>query len=647
MAALARFWLALVRQCRRALGFFRRNQAEQAALLRHSEHRYRTLVEQLPIGIYIDEPDDTCTNVYSNPRVIEMLGYPLSKWVGDPNFFATILHPDDRERVLGNIAGALRAGERFQDEYRAIAADGRTVWIWEEGRLVLDENGEPLHVQGVLVDITDRKRAEEQLQVAQQQYRSLVEHLPIVTYIEDAANRGRTLFVSPQMERLLGYPVEDWLGNQDFFFQVLHPDDRDRLREQRAIAEADFTSNVFQLISRDGETVTVRSDRVLVRDDEGSPLFIQGFWLDITEERRLEEQLRQRDRVEAVGRLAGGVAHDFNNLLMAVLAYTELAQQQLPPESPAEAAIKEIAQAASRGGELTKQLLTFSRQQPTTPRAVDLNTSVREAQKLISRLIGETIEVHAQLQPDLPAVHVDPVQLQQIIVNLGVNARDAMPDGGRLEIVTKGDEGSVTLSIADDGFGMDEETRLHAFDPFFTTKPVGEGTGIGLAIVHGIVTQAGGAIELESTPGEGTTVAITLPAAPPSVLLVDEAKPRGNRAGTETIVLIEDEDLVRDALQQALESVGYRVIAPPTPAEAVREAEAGDVDLVITDVTMPGMNGHEVAERLETSKPELPVLLISGYDARPQDNHSARAILQKPFPLAELTNAVRDLLDAA
>ena len=193
---------------------------------------------------------------------------------------------------------------------------------------------------------------------------------------------------------------------------------------------------------------------------------------------------------------------------------------------------------------------------------------------------------------------------------------------------------------------MDEGTRLHAFDPFFTTKPVGEGTGIGLAIVHGIVTQAGGTIELDSTPGKGTKVTIALPAAPAD-LIVEDAKPRGNRAGTETIVLIEDEDLVRNALQQALESVGYRVIASPSPAEAVVEAESKDVDLVITDVTMPGMNGHEVAERLETSKPKLPILLISGYDAQPQENHAGRAVLQKPFPLAELTNAVRELLDAA
>ena len=269
MSAVARFWLRLGRRCRLAFRFFGRNHAAQAALLRQSEHRYRTLVEQLPIGIYIDAPDASCTNIYSNPRLIEMLGYPLSDWADDPNFFESILHPDDRQRVLGNIAAALRADDRFQDEYRVIAADGRTVWIWEEGRLVLDENGQPLHVQGVLVDITDRKRAEEQLRLAQQRYQSLVEHLPIVTYIEDAANRGRTFFVSPQMERLLGYPVEQWLANQDFFFQVLHPDDCDRLRGQRNVQERDFTSNVFRLIAQDGETVTVRSDRVLVRDRLG------------------------------------------------------------------------------------------------------------------------------------------------------------------------------------------------------------------------------------------------------------------------------------------------------------------------------------------------------------------------------------------
>src|SRR5207244_868718 len=196
--------------------------------------------------------------------------------------------------------------------------------------------------------------------VSQQQYRSLVEHLPIVTYVEDANNRGDTLFVSPQIERLLGYPVERWLGEPDFFFEVLHPDDRDRLRGQRGAPEADVSHTVFRVVAADGDVRWVRSDRVLVRDAGGAPLFLQGFWLDITEERRLEEQLRQRDRVEVVGRLAGGVAHDFNNLLMAVLAYAELAQQHVPASSPARPAVEQIAAAATRGGELTQQLLAFS-----------------------------------------------------------------------------------------------------------------------------------------------------------------------------------------------------------------------------------------------------------------------------------------------
>jgi two-component system, cell cycle sensor histidine kinase and response regulator CckA len=471
------------------------------------EGQFRLLVEHLPVGIYIDQADGDATNVYSNPRLVEMLGWTLEEWVGNAAFYASILHPDDRDAVLAEVARCAETGDVFQLEYRLRRKDGGYTWVYDESRLVRDGNGSPLYVLGAMIDVTPRKTQE-------QRYRTLVESLPLFTYV-DAAD-GTTLYVSPQIEEMLGYPAEEWL-RRPLFPEVLHPDDRAAVLATREQPFEQQRSLQFRVVARDGRVLWVHSERVPVRDAAGKLLFVQGFWVDLTERRRLEEELRQAQRLEAVGRLAGGIAHDFNNLLTAISGFTAFALAGLDSRDleGARADVAEVGRAAERAATLTQQLLAFSRSQPGLAESVDLNDIVRELGAMLGRLIGEHIEVSIDLADDLPAVEVDPGHMQQVIANLTINARDAMPSGGRLTISTRviEHEGAthVELAVADTGHGMDGGTRDRIFEPFFTTKPVGEGTGLGLSSVYGIVRGAGGTVVVETEPRRGSTFRVLLP----------------------------------------------------------------------------------------------------------------------------------------
>ncbi len=381
---------------------------------------------------------------------------------------------------------------------------------------------------------------------------------------------------------------------------------------------------------------------------------------------RTEEQLVAAQRLEAVGRLAGGVAHDFNNMLCVILAYAELAMKQLHKEDPVYHDIEQMREAGQRAATLTRQLLAFSRKQILEPRVTNINTVIGGIEKMLRRLIGEDIDIQVHPERDLGNVMADPGQLEQVIMNLAINARDAMPEGGKLTIETNNvelDENYATghlsvepgqyirLSVADTGMGMSPETRSHIFEPFFTTKEVGKGTGLGLSMVYGIVKQSGGNIWVYSEPGQGTTFKIHLPRVDAAVASRKPLRPTSPATKNELILLVEDESSVRMAAERILQSAGYRVIVAGSSREALLECQrhAGQIELLVTDVVMPELGGRELAERLRQSNPELKVLFTSGYTDAAIVRHgvldAGTHFLGKPFTVADLTRKVREVLD--
>ena len=401
--------------------------------------------------------------------------------------------------------------------------------------------------------------------------------------------------------------------------------------------------------------------------EDGQLVRVWGTQRDVTEQRHLEEQFRQSQKMEAVGQLAGGIAHDFNNLLTAILGNTQLLLRELPPGDSMHGDVEEIRKASERAASLTRQLLAYSRRQMLQPEVLDLNVVMAEMDKMLRRLIGEHIDLVAVFAPDLGRVRADPNQIEQVIVNLAVNARDAMPDGGKLTIATANvdlDEtfaqahlGSVPgsyamLAVTDTGVGMDATVRAHLFEPFFTTKEVGRGTGLGLATVYGIVKQSGGYISVYSEPGHGSSFKIYLPriatpAEPPA------GAPKGGPApGSETVLVVEDEPAVLTLSRRALESQGYVVLAASDADAALRvvERHGGMIHLLLTDVVMPGLSGRELADRLSAQRPGIRVLYMSGYPGDAVVQHGTlplgSAFLQKPFSPDGLARKVRDVLDA-
>ncbi len=460
--------------------------------------------------------------------------------------------------------------------------------------------------------------------------------------------------------------------------QAIHPDDRERVSEEwyQAAKEGLWFRTECRFQRPDGVVTWVFTQALAEKTKDGEIIGYVGTITDITERkqaeealRQSEEQLRQAQKMEAVGRLAGGVAHDFNNLLMVMRGYGELLLNQLDANDPLRRNAEEIQKAAERATALTQQLLAFSRKQVLQPKVLDLNAVVTEVEKMLRRLIGEDIELTAVLDLALGRVKADPGQIEQIILNLAVNARDAMPQGGRLTLKTANvtlDQAYVRqhlgatpgpyvlLAVSDTGVGMDAETRSHIFEPFFTTKGAGKGTGLGLSTVYGIVKQSGGTIWVESAPGRGTTFEIYLP-------LVEEATANGELhpalppptpGGTETILVVEDEMSVRKLAAEFLGSNGYRVLEAQDGAEALQvcEEHRAPIHLLLTDVVMPGMSGRELAVRLVGARPEMKVIYVSGYTDDAIVQHGVReegtVFLQKPFSLDALARTVREALDS-
>jgi len=401
-----------------------------------------------------------------------------------------------------------------------------------------------------------------------------------------------------------------------------------------------------------------------IMDFAGRPVAL-GIYTDVTQTRRLEEQLRQSQKMEAVGRLAGGIAHDFNNLTGAILSYAEVTAQELGATHPLTPDVLEIAKAARRAAGLTQQLLAFSRQQPYQPKLLSLGAIVADMERMLRRVLGETIELTTAPARDAGPIEADPVQIQQVLLNLTVNARDAMSSGGRLRIavdnadLAERDAASlgltagayVRLSVRDTGVGMDDETRARVFEPFFTTKPVGSGTGLGLAIVFGVAKQAGGGVRIDSRPGKGSTFEVYFPrAAGVAPEVTSSAPPRSDVRGVERVLLVDDDDQMRGATKRVLHSQGYTVLDVGDPREALdilRDASL-DVALLVTDVVMPHMDGPALVKAGRNVRPALRALYMSGYPELPGGGRRGRGpegvLLRKPFSPSALANAVRRAL---
>jgi len=607
--------------------------------------------------------DETGAITYVSQAATRLLGYGVPELTGTNAL--GFLHPDDlalTERLCRQLLD--QPGTPIRTELRARHKDGSYHLVEAVAVNRLDDPA----VGAVVAnwrDITERLRAEQALRNSEQSYRSLVDGVRDVIFALSPG--GEVTSLNPAFEEMTGFPPAEWVGRP--FEAFVHPDDVPLALDLfgRVLQGEPRPTIQFRILTRAG-TYRVAEFSATAQLRDGRLTGILGIGRDVTERLGLEQQLRQAQKMEAVGRLAGGIAHDFNNILTAITGHADLLLEDLGHHDPRRADVDEIRRSAERAAGLTRQLLAFSRQQVLQPKVVDLNALVLDMDKLLRRLIGEDVELATVLDPTLGRVTADPGQLEQVIVNLAVNARDAMPQGDKLTLETRNiDLDSsytlehslvkpgpyVQLTVSDSGIGMDEETQAHAFEPFFTTKPRGQGTGLGLAMVYGTVKQSGGFIWVYSEPGRGATFKIYLPrvdapvesAAPPAPV---ERPPRGS----ETVLLAEDEPAVRAIARQALERQGYTVLAAPSGADALALAaqHGATIHLLLTDVVMPGMSGRDLADRLTAQRPGIRVLYISGYTDNAIVRHGmlepGLAYLQKPFRPDALVRKVREVLDA-
>ncbi len=510
----------------------------------------------------------------------------------------------------------------------------------------------------------ERRRAEEALRASEERYRELFENASEILYTHDLA--GNFTSLNKAGEQITGYSREEALRMN--IADVAAPECK-RLVRQMIERELDWeapTIHQWEILTKDGRRVALDINTRLIYQD-GKPVGVQGIARDVTERKQLEEQLRQAQKMEAVGRLAGGVAHDFNNLLTVIKGYSDLLLDMVGTDDRVRKAADEINKAANRAASLTRQLLAFSRQQVLQPRVLDLNTVVANVHSMLRRLIGEDIDLVTIPGAGLGRVKADPGQVEQVILNMAVNARDAMPDGGKLTITTANvelDEAYahqhftvrpgpyVMLAVSDTGCGMDAETRAHIFEPFFTTKEKGKGTGLGLATVYGIVKQSDGYIWVYSEPGQGTTFKIYLPRVDEAVGSLQPGSARtGPPRGSETVLLVEDEESVRVLVRDVLQRNGYNVLEVANGKEAIQlsERHPGPIHLVVTDVVMPGMSGRELARRLAIQRSDTKVLYMSGYTDDAIVHHGVldpgTPFLEKPFTTDALARKVREVLD--
>ena len=524
------------------------------------------------------------------------------------------------------------------------------------------------HLAGIAIE---REQAEAELQAVETRYRALVEHIPAITYIADFGVCGSWHFVSPQIQSILGFTPEEWLANSSNWVNQLHPEDRDRAlaAESRFSERGGLFRSEYRMSARDGRTLWFRDEaRLLHAVDRNAKPRMQGVMYDITEYKQLEEQLRQSQKMEAVGKLAGGVAHDFNNMLTAIIGFGGLLQMKLDKESHSQGYLDQILSAAEKAANLSQGLLTFSRKQVLDTKPVDLTAIVTNMNKILSRVIGDDIEFKTVLNGENLVTMADGSQIEQVLLNLATNARDAMPKGGELIIETGfaemdvdyvnahgfGEPGKyVLISVTDTGTGIDEITKQNMFEPFFTTKEVGVGTGLGLSIVYGIVKQHNGFINVYSELGMGTTFRVYLPLIQAAIFTAESSHAPVLAGGSETILIVEDEPQVRLFSKTTLEGFGYRVIEAVDGEDALArfEEHKEEIHLLLLDVLMPKRNGQDVYNEIQKLKPDIKVIFCSGHTGDVLIDKGlikeGTSFIEKPMSPNLLAGKVREILDGS
>lgn len=600
-------------------------------------------------------------HVYVNQAFARLLGHEDTRAVLGAHW-REVYNPGDVERYGDRIRQSMSQTGKWSGQIRLRQGDGSSRPV---------EMAVTRLASGVIAcigrDITEREQTEKARADAEIKYRMLIEQVAAISYIAELGLHGEWLYISPQVESILGYSQEEWLANSRNWIRYIPAEDHAVVDAAEAASErGERFQAEYRVIRKDGTTIWVSDTAVVVPGSDSHPV-MEGIMVDITERKVLENQLQQSRRMEAVGRLAGGIAHDFNNLLTIIKGYAELALQRPGLQRELHADIRQMENAAERASTLVRQLLAFSRKQVLQPKTIDLNAIVLGLDKLLRRLMDEAIEMVTSCGAKVGSVKADPAQIEQVIMNLVVNARDAMPRGGRLTIETANVELDsiyardhvtvkpgpyVMLAVSDTGMGMSPETMAHIFEPFYTTKESGQGTGLGLSTVYGIVKQSGGYIWVYSELEKGTSFKVYLPRVEePAEPKPEAVKAPKARKGTETILVVEDEEAVRELTCMILSAEGYSVAAAKSgqEAEQISSNHSGEIHLLLTDIVMPGTSGQELARRITERHPRTRVLYMSGYTDTMLTQGGVLpqgvSFLQKPFSPRTLAQKVREVLD--
>ncbi len=601
----------------------------------------------------------------ANQTAARILGYSVEQMLSwSPEQVLDLIHPEDRpfaeKQAQKRAAGG--AGAVEHSTYRVVNGSGRGRWI-EQYATVIDYQGAPATL-AVAIDITERRRTEQELRASEQLHRTLVETIPDALIMTDL--QGRVTFASPQALALGGFErAEQVVGRPGTDFVV--PDERENITEgiRERIETDGIRRRPAKLLRRDGTEYSAEISSAVVRDEMGQPQAIVIVARDVTEMERLEEQLRHSQKMEAIGTLAGGVAHDFNNLLTPILGYADILENQAVRGSRVHEAATLIKSAALKSSELAGQLLGFARRGKLITAPVDLHRIVCDTAALLGRTIDRRITISLKLEADAPLVNGDPGQLEQVVMNLAVNARDAMPAGGELEFRTNntelGEEGCrarpelkpgryLALRVSDTGTGMSEQVARRVFEPFFTTKPEGQGTGMGLAMVYGIVKNHGGAVAVQSEVGSSTTFELFLPAIEAGVADERFERKRSSIPGQGLVLVVDDEEPVRRVVRSMLTGLGYGVVTANNGQEAVEtfRARRSEIDIVILDLTMPVLDGVTCFGELRRIDPQVRVIVSTGHavDQAAQQllDRGALGFVQKPFVKSDLSHALAKAL---
>jgi PAS domain S-box-containing protein len=629
--------------------------------LRRSEAVRNIALESAQLGEWqIDLKTGAAQRSLSHDRIF---GYSEKQPEWNFDIFVKHVHPEDRVRVAKSYQECLEQEKKWDFECRIIRADQEVRWIWARGSHYKHATGKSTHVMGTVQDITERKQAEERIcRLAQ-----AVENSAELIAIADPS--GRISFANQALLQATGYQEREIIG--ELFGKALisrnNPPTLDEEIRVRTIFGGEWRGECLAR-RKDDTDFPVFLSTGQIKDSQGLVIGICGIAQDITDRKRLEEQLAASQKMEAVGLLAGGVAHDFNNLLGVIMGYSDLVLDSFPPGDHRGHQVQQIKKAGLRATSLTRQLLAFSRKQIFQPRILDVNALVTDFNKMLERMVGEDIELVCDLKPGLGQITADPGQIEQVIMNLVVNSRDAMPTGGKLIIETSNadlDEAYcqihsavqpgryVMVAVSDTGAGMDAKTQARIFEPFFTTKEHGKGTGLGLATVYGVVKQSGGYIWVYSEVGKGTTFKIYLPRIDEpvqTVVAADPGRPTLLR-GSETILLVEDAESLRELTRMLLEKNGFTVLVAENGTEAIELAEHKDqpIHVLLTDVVMPGMSGRELANYLTAKRPDMHVIYMSGYTNDVIAHHgvldSGIFLIEKPFSQETLIRKLREVLD--